>query len=129
MTATWTLTARRSIWTADDGRAITPLLRDGQAFGFISHDPAVLADPLLVEAVATAAALTSANARLQADAERQAAEVRASRRRIVTAGLEERRRLEADLRVGPGARLDRVAALLDDVPDRRHVGRRPRRRP
>ena len=51
-----------------DGRALTPLLREGRTFGFISHDPAVLADPVLVDAVATAAALTSANARLQADA-------------------------------------------------------------
>ena len=64
-----------------DGRTVTPLSRAGQVFGFISHDPAVLADPVLVEAVATAAALTSANARLQADVERQAAQVRASRRR------------------------------------------------
>jgi len=101
---------------SDEGRTVTPLSRDGQVFGFISHDPAVLADPLLVEAVATAAALTSANARLQADVERQAAQVRASRRRIVTAGLEERRRLEAELRLGPGARLERLASLLDAVP-------------
>ena len=98
---------------AADGRIVTPLLRDGREFGFISHDPAVLADPLLVEAVATAADLTSANARLQADVERQAAEIRASRRRIVTAGLEERRRLEAELRQGPGARLERVTELLE----------------
>jgi signal transduction histidine kinase len=100
----------------DDLRTVTPLSRDGQAFGFISHDPAVLADPLLVEAVATAAALTSANARLQADVERQAAQVRASRRRIVSAGFGERRRLEAELSLGPGARLERVEALLDAVP-------------
>ena len=100
----------------DDGRTVTQLSRHGQVVGFISHDPAVLADPVLVEAVATAAALTSANARLQADVERQAAQVRASRRRIVSAGLEERRRLEAELSLGPGARLERVVALLDAVP-------------
>ncbi|RYP85097.1 hypothetical protein EKO23_14025 [Nocardioides guangzhouensis] len=99
-----------------EGRTVTPLSRDGQVFGFITHDPAVLADPVLVEAVATAAALTSANARLQADVERQAAQVRASRRRIVSAGIEERRRLEAELSLGPSARLERVEALLDAVP-------------
>ncbi|GAA1955664.1 hypothetical protein GCM10009798_13630 [Nocardioides panacihumi] len=100
----------------DDGRTLTPLERDGQIIGFISHDPAVLADPVLVEAVATAAALTSTNARLQADVDRQSAEVYASRRRLVSAGIEERRRLEAELSLGPGARLRRVVALLQAVP-------------
>jgi signal transduction histidine kinase len=100
-----------------DGRAVTPLMRDGRTIGFISHDPAVLTDPELVEAVATAAALTSANARLQAEVERQSAEVRASRRRLVRAGIEEGRRLEADLWSGPGARLDRIAATLASLPD------------
>lgn len=101
---------------AQEGRTVTPLSRDGEVFGFISHDPSVLADPLLLDAVATAAALTSANARLQADVERQAEEVRASRRRIVSAGLGERRRLEAELSLGPGARMKRVEALLAAVP-------------
>jgi signal transduction histidine kinase len=102
--------------SAKEGRTVTSLTRDGRLFGFISHDSAVLADPVLVEAVATAAALTSANARLQADVERQADLVRGSRRRIVTAGVEERRRLEGELSQGPSARLTRVAALLDAVP-------------
>jgi signal transduction histidine kinase len=100
-----------------EGRAVTPLLRDGRTFAFISHDPAVLTDPEMVDAVATAAALTSANARLQADVERQAEDVRASRRRLVAAGIEERRRLEADLQHGPGARLVRISALLGDLPE------------
>jgi signal transduction histidine kinase len=99
----------------DDDRVVTPLSRDGEVFGFISHDPEVLADPVLVDAVETAAALTSANARLQADVAHQSARVRASRRRIVTAALEERRRLETELRLGPGARLQRVSSLLDAV--------------
>ena len=98
------------------GRIVTPLIRKGRTFGYISHDPAVLADPVLVKVVATAAELTSANARLQTDVERQAAEVRASRRRIVTAAMQERRRLEAELQNGAGARLDRVARLLDNLP-------------
>jgi signal transduction histidine kinase len=99
------------------GRRVTPLVRDGQVVGYLTHDAAVLADPALVDAVATAAALSADNVRLQADVARQAAQVRASRRRILTAGLEERQRLEGQLQHGPGARLDRVAALLDAVPD------------
>jgi len=97
------------------GRRVTALVRDGQVIGYLSHDAAVLADPALVDAVATATALSGDNVRLQADVVHQAAQVRASRRRILTAGLEERRRLESQLQRGPGARLDRVAALLDGL--------------
>ena len=100
-----------------DGRRMTPLLRDGEVVGYLTHDAAVLADPALVDAVATATTLSADNVRLQADVARQVAQVRESRRRILTAGMEERRRLEAQLQQGPGARLDRVAALLDAVPD------------
>ena len=100
-----------------DGRRMTPLVRDGKAVGYLTHDAAVLADPALVDAVATAAALSADNVRLQADVARQVAQVRESRRRILTAGTEERRRLEKQLQEGPGARLDRVAALLDAVSD------------
>ena len=104
-----------SCWTAVAGAVSQPLVRDGQVIGYLSHDAAVLADPALVDAVATATALSGDNVRLQADVVHQAAQVRASRRRILTAGLEERRRLESQLQRGPGARLDRVAALLDGL--------------
>src|SRR6266508_4575659 len=49
------------------------------------HDAAVLDDPVLVNAVAAAAGVAVANARLQAEVRARVAEVQASRRRIVEA--------------------------------------------
>jgi signal transduction histidine kinase len=69
------------------------------------HDPALLDDPVLVEAVSAAAGLALENARLQAELRAQLNEVRASRARIVEAGDAERRRLERDLHDGAQQRL------------------------
>jgi signal transduction histidine kinase len=76
------------------------------------HDPAVLDDPGLREAVSSAAQLAAANARLQAEVRARVAELRASRRRIVEAGDEERRRLERRLREGAEERLELLAEHL-----------------
>ncbi len=69
------------------------------------HDPSLLDDPELVEAVGAAASLALENSRLQAELRAQLAEVRASRARIVQAGDAERRRLERDLHDGAQQRL------------------------
>ncbi|MFL5896161.1 MAG: sensor histidine kinase [Thermoleophilaceae bacterium] len=92
----------------DSGRRVTRLERAGQPVAALVHDPTVLDDPALVDALAAAARLTAANAELQAGVQAQVAEVAASRRRLVRAGDEERRRLEE--RLGAGARR-RLAAL------------------
>lgn len=89
----------------DTNRAVTVLERDGKRLAAVVHDPALLDDPELVEAVGAAASLALENARLQAELRAQLAEVRASRARIVTAGDAERRRLERDLHDGAQQRL------------------------
>jgi signal transduction histidine kinase len=94
------------------GRSMTIVERDGQPLAALVHDPAVLGDPGLVEAVSAAARLAAANVRLQADVRARLAEIGASRRRILEAGDEERGRLERRLREGALRRLDEVAETL-----------------
>jgi signal transduction histidine kinase len=91
--------------------------RDGHAVAVLIHDPAVLADPGLIQAVASAARLGATNARLQADVRARQAEIRASRERIVEAGDDERRRLQRRLHEGPERRLERIAKLLSRAMD------------
>ena len=93
-------------------RAVTLVERDGQPLAALVHDPAVLDDPGLVEGVATATRLAAANARLHAEVRTQLAELAASRRRIVEAGDDERRRLETRLRDGAVRRLEALSASL-----------------
>ena len=96
------------------GRTVTYLHQDGQQIGALVHDAAVLDDPDLIDAVAAAAGIAVANARLQADVRARVSEVEASRRRIVEAGDAERRRLERELREGAERRLAHVTDLLAD---------------
>jgi signal transduction histidine kinase len=96
-------------------RSMTMVERDGQPTAVLVHDPAVLGDPGLVEAVASAARLAAANARLQAEVRARLAEIGASRRRILEAGDEERGRLERRLRDGALRKLDEVAETLDQA--------------
>lgn len=96
-------------------RVVTPIERGGERLAALIHDPAVLKDPALVEAVAAAARLEAVNSRLQADVRAQLAELAASRRRLLDAGDEERRRLERELHEGAEHRLEILAALLDEA--------------
>src|SRR5262249_6432769 len=89
----------------DATRAVTFLERDGKRLAALVHDPVLLDDPELLEAVGAAASLALENARLQAELRAQLAEVRASRARIVAASDAERRRLERDLHDGAQQRL------------------------
>jgi signal transduction histidine kinase len=79
----------------------------------IVHDPAVLDEPQLVEAVTAAVRIAVANVELQAQVLAKVEEVRASRRRLVKAADEERRRLEGELRDATGPRLRLLAELLE----------------
>ena len=94
------------------GRAATVVERDGKPVAILVHDPAVLGDRGLVEAVSSAAGLAAANARLQAEVRARLAEIAASRRRILEAGDEERGRLERRLRDGAQRRLGEIAEAL-----------------
>jgi signal transduction histidine kinase len=88
----------------------------GEPIAVLVHDPSLLDDPALLESISAATRLASINARLQADVQAQIAELQESRRRIVTAGDEEHRRLEARLCTGAERRLERLAARLRAVP-------------
>jgi signal transduction histidine kinase len=95
------------------GRVMTPIERDRTAVALLLHDAGVLSDPGVAEAVARAASLAAANAQLQTDVRAQAAELEASRRRLLVAGDAERRRLEHRLREGAEQRLAALAAELE----------------
>jgi hypothetical protein len=97
---------------AGANRTVTYLHQGGQQVGALVHDAAVLDDPELVSAVAAAAGVAVANARLQAEVRARVSEVDASRRRIMEAGDAERRRLEGELREGAERRLAHVTKLL-----------------
>jgi signal transduction histidine kinase len=94
------------------GRAVTPIAHDGAPVAVLVHDQAVLEDPGLVEAVASAARMAVSNARLQAEVRTRVLELAASRRRIVEAADAQKRRLERELREGAEQRLAGVAGLL-----------------
>jgi DNA-binding NarL/FixJ family response regulator len=106
--------AGRPVDLPGDGRAVTKL----DDIAAIVHDPEL--DPGLVEAAGAAARLALHNARLQADVSAQLAKVQESRRRIVAAGDEERRKIERDLHDGAQQRL--VALALELRIAQRQVG-------
>lgn len=93
-------------------RSVTMVDRDGEPVAVLIHDPAVLDDPGLLEAVSSATQLAASNARLQAEVRARVDELRASRRRILEAGDEERRRLERRLHEGAEQRLTRLGETV-----------------
>jgi signal transduction histidine kinase len=101
-----------SLPDAGSGRSVTVVERQGQPVAVLVHDPAVLEDQGLLEAVASAARLAAANARLRAEVQARVEELGASRRRILAVRDEERRRLERRLHEGAEARLGKLAATL-----------------
>jgi signal transduction histidine kinase len=90
---------------SESERAVTLLGPAEAPVAALVHDPVLRERPALLEAAGAAARLALENERLQADLRAQLAELRASRVRIVTAGDEERRRLERDLHDGAQQRL------------------------
>lgn len=96
----------------DSGRAVTLVQDDGAPVAALVHDPTALGEPELVASVAAAARLAVANVRLQAEVAARVREVAASRRRLVEAGDEERRRLGEELRTGAEHRLAEVSGRL-----------------
>ena len=97
----------------ESNRAMTVLEHRGEPVAALIHDPAMLDDPGLLGAVSSAAELEAANAQLRADVQAQLEELAASRRRILEAGDEQRRRLERRLHDGAAARLRALAVILD----------------
>jgi signal transduction histidine kinase len=100
----------------EDGDRRVTIVREGnEPVAALVHDSHVLADPELVQSVAAAARIAVANVRLQADVRHQIVELEASRRRLLEAGDDERRRLERELREGAERRLAEVEALLEEA--------------
>jgi signal transduction histidine kinase len=90
---------------AASGRAVTTLGSADAPVAALVHDPVLLERRGLLAAAGAAARLALENERLQAELRAQLTELHASRARIVTAGDEERRRLERDLHDGAQQRL------------------------
>lgn len=99
----------------DGVRHVTRIERDGAEVAVLVHDPAVLHDSGLVDAVAAATRLAAANARLQADVRAQVLELDSSRLRLLEAADAERRRLEIRLREGSIRRLAQLEGKLTKV--------------
>ena len=94
------------------GRSVTPVERDGARIAAIIHDASLTEDSELVDAVGSAAALALENERLDAELRARLEDLRASRARLVEAGMAERRRLERDLHDGAQQRLVSLALSL-----------------
>ncbi len=93
-------------------RARTPVRRGALSLATVVHDPTLGERPDLLDSVIGAAGLAIEIARLRVEVRRQLAEVEESRARIVTAGYEERRRLERDLHDGAQQRLVSIGLAL-----------------
>jgi signal transduction histidine kinase len=93
-------------------RSATFVERGSQPFAVVVHDAAILGEPALVESVAAATRLSTLNAELQTEVRAQLAELTASRRRLVSAADEERRRLDDRLRGGAEHHLRELDELL-----------------
>jgi signal transduction histidine kinase len=96
------------------GRACTVLSSDHDEapVAAITYDTALLDNPTLVQAAMTAARLSLANARLQAELRSRAAEVRDIREQLRHAGEAERSRIERDLHDGAQQRLLGIRVAL-----------------
>ena len=97
------------------GRARTPVRRGTLALGAVVHDAALAQRPDLLDSVIEAAGLAIEIARLRVEVRRRLADVEESRARIVSAGYEERRRLERDLHDGAQQRLVSIGLALRHV--------------
>lgn len=95
-------------------RAITHVEQDGRPLAILVHDPAVLDDPALVQAVEVATRLAADHAALEAEVQAQVEAVAASRRRLLLTADRERQRLEVELREGVGQRLESLSGLVTD---------------
>ncbi len=108
---------------AEAGRAWTPIERDGERIAALIHDPALVDEPELLDAVSAAAGIELENGRLHAELKAGLDELRGSRGRVIEAGRQERKRLERNLHDGAQQRLialslelARVGGSLKDDP-------------
>jgi signal transduction histidine kinase len=96
-------------------RTATHVPRGGAPLAVLIHDRAVLADPVLADAVALATRLTADHATLQGEVREQLEELTASRRRLVLAADEQRRDLAERLYGGPARQLRTLTDVIAEV--------------
>jgi signal transduction histidine kinase len=94
------------------GRAITYVGDGASPLAALIHDRALVADARLAESMTAVVRVALANAGLQAEITDRMRDVARSRRRLVEAADNERRRLGADVEAGPGRRLAAVEEQL-----------------
>jgi signal transduction histidine kinase len=97
------------------GGSCTPVRRGALRLATVVHDESLGGRPGLLQNVIEAAGLAIEIARLRVEVRRRLAEVEESRARIVTAGYEERRRLERDLHDGAQQRLVSIGLALRHI--------------
>ena len=107
-----TLEGQTAALGGDGERAATTVEREGRRVAALVHDPSLLEEPELLDAVSAAAAFALENERLQAELRSSLAELAASRSRIVRASDDERRRLERNLHDGAQQRLLALSVSL-----------------
>ena len=95
----------------------------------VLHGGATQQNPALLRSLVEAGGLAIEITRLHVELRRQLAEVQASRARIVTAGTEERRRLERDLHDGAQQRLVSIGLALRHAQHQLGTADRRARRP
>ena len=99
-------------------RSATFVERESQPLAVLVHDASILDEPALVASVAAATRLSTVHAELRAVVREQLTELSESRRRLVSAADEERRRLDNRLRDGAERHLWEIDELLRiDAPD------------
>jgi signal transduction histidine kinase len=101
--------------SAESGRSVSRVERDGVAVAALVYDRSLDDDPELVEAVGGAATIALENRLLQAQSQARLAELQASRQRLVAAADAERRRIERNLHDGAQQRLVTLALQLSVI--------------
>jgi signal transduction histidine kinase len=96
----------------DPLRKVTLIEHGGERIAALVHDPAVLEDPKLIDSVRSAVRIAIANVRLEAEVRAKIVELERSRRRILEAADDQRRRLERELHEGAEQRLADVEDIL-----------------
>jgi len=120
---------RYQLWADGDGspvelpaeepqRSVTVIDRDGEHVAALVHDPSLDEERDLLEAVSAAAGIALENAQLQAQLQAKLRELERSRERVLTAGQEERKRLERNLHDGAQQRLIALSLELGMLEDK-----------
>jgi signal transduction histidine kinase len=101
-----------SLPRSDNGRRVTFVKQNGEQIAALIYDAGLGDEPELVEAVSAAAGIALENGRLEAELRARLQELQGSRRRVVEAQQNERRRLERNLHDGAQQRLVALALEL-----------------